>query len=90
MSAATIQTPRDILESVADLPLPPTEVRRLQQLMDRNTEGNLSKDEREQLAAVVEWCENISLLWARALTVLAQSPGGNFDSEARLTLWRAE
>jgi hypothetical protein len=74
MSATTVQAPRDLLASIADLHLPPAGDRRLQMLMDRNTEGKLTKDEREQLAALAEWSETISLLRRRALAVLGQKP----------------
>jgi hypothetical protein len=63
-----------MIEAVADLRLPPRADRRLQDLMDRNTEGALQPTEREELAALVEMSESLSLVRARALRVLGQAP----------------
>ena len=41
--------------------------------MDRNTEGQLSEAEREELEALVELSETISLLRVQALRVLGQT-----------------
>ena len=71
---AVIETPREVLEVVAALRLPPREDRRLQSLMDRNTEGTLTPEEREQLEALVEWSESLSLVRADALHLLGLNP----------------
>lgn len=42
--------------------------------MDRNTEGLLSDEEREELEALVEWSESVSLLRAEALHLLGRRP----------------
>ncbi|HJT76938.1 MAG TPA: hypothetical protein VJ739_07015 [Gemmataceae bacterium] len=42
--------------------------------MDRNTEGTLTTAEREELEALVELSETISLLRARALRLLGRQP----------------
>jgi hypothetical protein len=63
-----------MVEEVAALRLPATADRRLQWLMDRNTEGTLSPEEKEELAAWVEWSETIALIRAKALRLLGKSP----------------
>jgi hypothetical protein len=73
--AAVVQAPLDLVEAVASLRLPARTDRHLQALMDRNTEGALSPAEREELEALVELSESISLLRARALHLLGRQPG---------------
>jgi hypothetical protein len=70
----TIEAPLDMLESVADFRFPERADRQLQRLMDRNTNGELSDEERGELAALVELSERISLLRARALGLLGRKP----------------
>jgi hypothetical protein len=70
----TIAAPVDMLESVARLRLPVNADRQLQRLMDRNTNGQLTAEERGELAALAEWSEEISLLRARALRLLGRKP----------------
>lgn len=72
--ANVVQAPVDLVEAVADLRLPPRADRYLQILMDRNTEGTLTTAEREELEALVELSETISLLRARALRLLGRQP----------------
>jgi hypothetical protein len=74
LMAAVIQVPLDLVEAVAALHLPARADRRLQSLMDRNTEGALTLTEREELEALVELSENIALLRARALHLLGRKP----------------
>jgi hypothetical protein len=45
--SAVIEAPVEMVEAVADLRLPPKADRRLQELMDRNTNGALTPEERE-------------------------------------------
>ena len=71
---AVIQTPVDLVEAIADLRFPPKSDRRLQALMDRNTEGRLTPAEREELEALVELSEMMSLVRARALHLLGRKP----------------
>ena len=71
--AAVIEAPRELVEAVADLRLPAKTDRRLQNLMDRNTEGALTPDERDDLEALVELSESIALVRAKALQVLRQT-----------------
>ena len=71
---AVIQAPLELMEAIADLRLPPKADRRLQRLMDRNTNGTLTKEERTDLEALVEWSEEISLVRAKALHLLGRKP----------------
>ncbi len=67
-----IETPVELVASVADLRFPPKIDAHLQALMDRNTEGQLTESEREELEALVELSETISLLRVQALRVLGR------------------
>lgn len=69
----TIETPVELVTSVADLRFPPKIDAHLQALMDRNTEGQLTEPEREELEALVELSETISLLRVQALRVLGRT-----------------
>lgn len=72
---STVMTvPRDLLEAVADLRFPPSMDHRLQELMDKNTDGDLSEAERGELQALVELSEVIAPVRARALHLLGQTP----------------
>lgn len=73
--SAVIQAPVDLMEAIASLRLPAKADEKLQQLMDRNNEGRLTRSEREELKTLVEWSEQLSLLRARALRVLGKKPG---------------
>jgi hypothetical protein len=48
--------------------------RRLQELMDQNTDGRLSPEGRAELEALVELSERFSLLRAEALQLLGRKP----------------
>jgi hypothetical protein len=69
----TIEAPLELVTSVADLRFPPKIDAQLQSLMDRNTEGQLSEPEREELEALVELSETISLLRVQALLCLRRN-----------------
>lgn len=71
---SVISAPVDWVESVGRLRLPPRADRRLQELMDRNTDGQLNEREREDLAALVELSETLSLVRAEALHLLGRKP----------------
>ena len=71
---ASIPAPAEWIESIGQLRFPNKIDRHLQQLMDRNNEGQLSPAEREQLDALVELSERISLVRAEALHLLKQQP----------------
>ena len=72
--AAVIEAPLEMIESLAAMRLPAKTDRRLQQLMDRNTNGLLTPTEREDLEALVEWSETISLVRAQAMHLLGRKP----------------
>jgi len=74
MMNAVVQAPVEMMEAVAALRLPPTADRRLQVLMDRNNDGTLASEEREELAALAELSESISLVRADALHLLGRKP----------------
>lgn len=69
----TIATPLEFVTSVADFRFPAKIDAHLQGLMDRNTDGRLSASEREELEALVELSETISLLRVQALRVLGRT-----------------
>ena len=70
----TIDAPLRWVETVATLRLPEQADRHLQQLMDRNNEGQLSEQERAELAALAELSECLSLVRAEALHLLGRNP----------------
>jgi hypothetical protein len=74
MLMAVISAPVDWVELVSELRLPPKTDHRLQELMDRNTEGQLAEDERADLESLVELSETLSLVRAEALRLLGRKP----------------
>jgi hypothetical protein len=72
--SAVVQAPRELVEAVASLRLPPKADRRLQDLMDRNTDGKLTEPERMELGALVELSEALAPVRARAMQLLGQEP----------------
>lgn len=73
--SATLEAPRRMIEDLAALRMPPRSDARLQVLMDRNNDGLLKAEEREELESLVEVSEAISLLRAEALSLLGRRPG---------------
>jgi hypothetical protein len=71
---AVVEAPLEMVEAVAELRLPAKTDRWLQTLMDRNTEGALSPDQRDELEALVELSEAIALVRAKALKLLGRKP----------------
>jgi hypothetical protein len=71
---ATVSAPVGWIEFVGDLRLPSRANERLQQLMDRNTEGLLTESERAELEMRVELSEQLSLVRAQALQLLGRKP----------------
>lgn len=69
-----VSAPVKWVESVSALRLPQKADRRLQKLMDRHNEGQLSPQEREELESLVDLSEKLSLVRAEALRLLGQSP----------------
>ncbi len=72
--SSVIEAPIGMVEAVADLQLPPRADRRLQELMDRNNNGALTPEERDELESWVELSETIALVRAQALRVLNRAP----------------
>ena len=72
--SAINEVPRELLEAVANLRLPPKADLRLQELMDRNSNGQLTSDARAELESLVELSETIAPVRARALHVLGRKP----------------
>ena len=70
--STTISAPAEWVETIGELRLPSKSDGRLQQLMDRNNEGALSPSEREELEALVELSERLSLVRAEALQLLGR------------------
>lgn len=64
----------DWIEAISDLRLPDKADARLQYLMDKNNDGDLSAEEREELDALVELSERICLVRAGALQLLGRGP----------------
>lgn len=71
---AVISAPVDWVELVSDLRLPLKADRRMQELMDRNTEGQLSDEQSAELESLVEVSEMLSLVRAEALDLLGRKP----------------
>ena len=70
----TVDAPLQWVESITMLRLPEHADQRLQDLMDRNNEGQLSDQERADLAALAELSERLSLVRAEALHLLGRKP----------------
>jgi hypothetical protein len=70
----TIDAPLQWVETVATLKLPDQADKQLQYLMDRNNEGKLTDQERNDLAALAELSERLSLVRAEALHLLGRKP----------------
>jgi hypothetical protein len=69
-----IAAPVDWIEFVGNLRFPSKADRRLQELMDRNNEGHLTEGEHEELEALAELSERLSLVRAKALQILREQP----------------
>ena len=72
--SSTIDAPLEWVETVGGLRLPPKADQRLQELMDRNSEGLLTEAERADLESLVELSERLSLVRAEALHLLGRRP----------------
>lgn len=72
--SSVITAPVDWVESVGNLRLPSKADHRLQNLMDRNNDGLLTDQEREELEALAELSERLSLVRAEALDILGKRP----------------
>jgi len=67
---AEIAFPKEFVETLCQLRFPQETDAVLQNLMDRNTEGKLSEQERRELEALVELNGTLSLIRAKALQSL--------------------
>ncbi len=72
--SAVVDAPLELVEAVAGMRFPAKTDLRLGWLMDRNTNGQLTPAEREELEALVELSESIALVRAQALRLLGRSP----------------
>ncbi len=68
-----IMIPREMMEELVTLRFPPKADKRLQDLMDRNNDGQLTQDERDELESLVEMSESISLMRAKAMKFITIS-----------------
>ncbi len=71
---STVEAPVELVEAFAALRFPEKTDALLQHLMDRNTEGQLTEAEREELEALVDLSERLTLLRAQALRLLGRKP----------------
>jgi hypothetical protein len=71
---STIAAPVEWVKAVGNLHFPSKADQRLQKLMDRNNEGLLRESEREELEALVELSEQLSLVRGEALQILGKQP----------------
>jgi hypothetical protein len=71
---AAVEVPLAWVESLAELRLPPTADARVQRLMDRNTNGELSPAERDELEAWAELSETMAMYRVQALRLLGRRP----------------
>jgi len=72
--AAFVEAPVEWSEWLGDLKFPERTDQKLQELMDRNTEGLLSEAERADLESLVELSEQLSLVRGEALHLLGRKP----------------
>jgi hypothetical protein len=72
--SSTIPAPTEWVATIGELCLPSKSDVRLQQLMDRNNEGQLTALERDELESLVELSERLSLVRAEALQLLGRGP----------------
>jgi hypothetical protein len=74
MKPEVIQYPVDFMESLAALHFPAKTDALLQSLMDRNTNGQLTPEQRDELEALAELSESLSLIRAQSLQLLGRKP----------------
>ncbi|MBK8090691.1 MAG: hypothetical protein IPK32_01490 [Verrucomicrobiaceae bacterium] len=71
---ATISVPAAWIQSIVDFRLPSQTDGHLRKLMDRNNDGLLLAEEKEELAALAALSEDFSVLRAQALQLLGSRP----------------
>jgi hypothetical protein len=69
-----VSAPLDWVESIGDLRLPSRADDRLQDLMDRNNEGELNAAERAELEVLVDLSQRLALVRCEALQLLGRTP----------------
>ena len=69
-----VETPVEFVEALAVMRFPAKTDNRLQRLMDRNTNGELTSGEREELESLAELSETMSLFRGQALLLLGRRP----------------
>jgi hypothetical protein len=69
----TIEAPLDFVQELAAFQFPASTQERLDRLMERNAEGVIEPAEREELKALVELNERLSILKGRALLLLGRT-----------------
>jgi len=72
--STVVEAPLEMIEAVAALRLSPRGDGRLQSLMDGNTNGRLTAEQKEELEALVDLSETIGLVRAQALHLLGRKP----------------
>jgi hypothetical protein len=77
--AATIDAPQQWVENIAMLRLPEQADRRLQQLMDRNNEGQLTEQEKADLSALAKLSEQLSLVRADSRVFIVARAGSRCE-----------
>lgn len=88
--SALVAAPRELVEAVAAFHLPATADRRLRVLMDRNNDGALTGEERDELQALADLSEELSLVRADALHLLGRATIALLDmNHARRILIRS-
>jgi hypothetical protein len=72
--STVIEAPIELVEEIAALRLPAKADQRLQELMDRNTNGLLDAQEMAELESWVDCSQNLALVRAKALQLLGRKP----------------
>lgn len=72
--STVVEAPVELVETVAGMRFPPKADTRLRWLMDRNTNGQLTTAESEELEGWVELSESMALVRAQALRLLGRAP----------------
>ena len=70
--SSVVQAPREMVEAVADMRLPSKLDRRLQVLMDRNSSGLLTPEERDCMEGLIELSETLAIVRAMAFHLLGR------------------
>jgi hypothetical protein len=71
---AVVEAPLSLVEKLAEVRFPAKADARLQRLMDRNSQGTLTAEEKDELAGLAELSVTMSLFRAQALRLLGRQP----------------